>query len=306
MAKPLLIVIVGPTAVGKTAIAITLAKRLSSVILSADSRQFFKETSIGTAKPSEEQLLVVPHHFVNNLSIHDSYSVGDFERDVMDFLEEYFKTNPIAFLVGGSGLYIDAVIKGFDNVPQVPDELRQTIMKEVEESGLGFLCEELKQNDPAYYETVDLQNTQRVVRAIEVMRHTGQPFSSFWNQEKEQRPFDVLMIGITNDRDALYTQINLRVDQMMAEGLEKEARNLHVNKHLNALQTVGYKELFDHFNGLYDLPTAVELIKRNTRRFAKRQLTWFRRNTNIHWFQNTELDKLSSFLETEIGSRSST
>lgn len=305
MTKPVLITIVGPTAVGKTAIAIEVAKSLHSIILSGDSRQFYRETEIGTAKPDAEQLAAVPHHFVNNLSVRDFYSVGDFERDALRFLEEHFRSHSSAILVGGSGLYIDAVLKGLDEMPEVPESLRQEIMGQLREYGLAPLWKELEVADPVYFQSVDKHNSQRVVRAIEVIRHTGRPFSSFRIQKTTERPFDSIVIGITAEREKLYQQINTRVDGMVENGLIEEARRLLPFRSLYALQTVGYKELFAHFDGEYDLATAIELIKRNTRRFAKRQLTWFRRDTSTVWFQNDESEKILQFLGTQLQDKGS-
>lgn len=304
LSKPLLITIVGPTAVGKTAIAIEVAKKLDTMILSGDSRQFYSETNIGTAKPNDNQLAEVPHHFINNLSIHDFYSVGDFERDALVFLAEHFKKQKMAILVGGSGLYIDAVLKGLDDIPEVPESLRQEIMLQMQESGLESLWEELAESDPAYFQTVDKQNSQRVVRAIEVIRHTRKPFSSFHVKKRAERPFDALVIGITADREKLYRQINTRVDDMISSGLIDETKQLYPFRSNYALQTVGYKELFAHFDGEYDLGTAIELIKRNTRRYAKRQLTWFRRDLNTRWFNNDQLEDILAFVREELQKRS--
>lgn len=295
--------VVGPTAVGKTALSIELAAFFETVVLSADSRQFYREMEIGTAKPSREQLTAVPHYFVNNLSVSDFYSVGDFERDVLAFLKEYFKSHSIAFLVGGSGLYIDAVVKGLDEMPSVPEELRQQIMQDVEASGLEPLLQELESLDPAYFFSVDKSNTQRVVRAIEVIRHTGLPFSSFWGKGSGERPFDVIKIGISADREVLYDTINQRVEEMMAQGLLEEAQRLYSQKDLYALQTVGYQEFFDFLDGRHSLEDAVALVKRNTRRFAKRQLTWFRRDLGIVWFANTELQKIKDYLLKQVALR---
>jgi len=298
--KPVLIVLVGPTSVGKTAISIELAKHLDSVILSSDSRQFYKEMVIGTAKPSLKQLKEVEHYFVNNLSIHEYFSVGDFEQNVLNFLDVYFQKNHIAILVGGSGLYVDAVLNGLDDLPIVPEELRWTIMKEVEENGLSTLVAELQNFDPIYAQLVDLKNKQRIVRAVEVIRYTKKPFSSFMKKSSQKRPFEVIKIGITSERNSLYKSINFRVDEMMKQGLLEEARKLHEYKNLYALQTVGYKELFDHLEGKLTLHEAIELIKRNTRRYAKRQLTWFRKDAEITWFENTELENIKNHVSNKL------
>ena len=298
--KPILVVVVGPTAVGKTPISIELAKEFHCDILSADSRQFYREMSIGTAKPSEDQLQMAKHHFVNNLSIHDSYSVGDFEQDVLNFLDVYFQKKPLALLVGGSGLYIDAVLKGFDDIPHVPETLRWQIMEEVKDNGLPSLVKELQEKDSVYFDLVDKENTQRVVRALEVIRHTHKPFSSFLKKTKHKRNFEVVKIGLNTERSILYQTIDHRVDIMIQEGLLNEAKILYPHRKEYALQTVGYKELFDHVEGKHSLEEAIELIKRNTRRFAKRQLTWFRRDAEIQWFENNELEKIKAFLAARL------
>ncbi len=300
MTKPILVVIVGPTAVGKTSISIELAKKFNSIILSADSRQFYKEINIGTAKPDQKQLSEVPHYFVDNLSIHDFYSVGAFEQDVLAFLAKHFEQNRVAFLVGGSGLYIDAVLNGLDDLPQVPEELRWQIMQEIDSQGLSILLEELKAKDPVYFNAVDRSNTQRVARAIEVMRYTGLPFSSFLKKSTRTLPFEIVKIGITAERASLYENINKRVDEMMTQGQLEEARQMHEFKELYALQTVGYKELFDYFEGKCSLDEAIELVKRNTRRFAKRQLTWFRRDTSTVWFQNNQTEAIAQLLSEKL------
>jgi tRNA dimethylallyltransferase len=303
LTRPLLVTILGPTAVGKTDLAIEAAKLLRCNILSADSRQFYREMNVGTAKPSPQQLEEVPHSFVNNLSVHDVYSVGDFERDVLQYLNTYFAECPVLLMVGGSGLYIDAVLKGLDEMPQVPEELRHTIMQEVESGGLENLLHELKEKDADYYHKVDLNNTQRVVRAIEVIRHTGQPFSSFWKKEKTERFFDVLKIGMVDERAVLYKRINDRVDVMLQNGLLEEARFLYPLQHLYALQTVGYQEFFDFFEGKGTQEQAVELVKRNTRRYAKRQLTWFRKDLETRWFGNHQRAELLEYVKSECEKR---
>jgi tRNA dimethylallyltransferase len=301
--KPLLITIVGPTAVGKTSIAIEIAKQLETIILSVDSRQFFKETTVGTAKPSAEQMTLVPHYFIDNLSIHDFYSVGDFEREALSFLETHFLTQPFAIAVGGSGLYVNALLYGMDELPQVPESLRNEITQEIERTGLASLIEELKKADPVYFDMVDKNNPQRIVRAIEVFRHTGIPISSFWKKNSKERFFDSLVIGIKSEREALYQTINERVDHMISEGLLEEAQKLYPHRELYALQTVGYKEVFAHLDGDYDRVQTIELIKRNTRRYAKRQLTWFRRDASIHWFYNHDIHGIQAFIQGELHAR---
>ena len=282
--KPLLICVVGPTAIGKTSLAIEIAKHFSSEIISADSRQFYKEMTIGTAVPSADELRIAPHHFIQNLSIFEEYSVGDFERDALSLLDTLFKKNKIVVMVGGSGLYVDAVVKGLNKFPEVATEIRDTLNLEFEATGIESLQKELKEKDPKYFEKVDTQNHHRLIRALEICRETGLPYSSFLNAEKEPRNFNTIYIGLTAEREIIYNRINLRVDMMMEEGLENEAKELFQHKDLNALQTVGYRELFNYFEEKLSKEQAIEEIKKNTRRFAKRQGTWFRKNEGIKWF----------------------
>jgi len=282
--KPLLICVIGPTAIGKTALAIKIAKHFSTEIISADSRQFYKEMTIGTAVPNKEELAEIPHHFIQNRSIIEDYSVGDFERDALELLNSLFETKDVIVLVGGSGLYIDAVIKGLDKFPEVPINIIEDLKSEFESQGIEPLQKELLAKDPFYYNKVDLENHHRIIRALGVCRVQELPYSSFLNAKKEPRSFKTITIGLTADREIIYNRINQRVDIMMEEGLENEAKNLHSHKNLNALKTVGYRELFNYFEGEYSKEVAVEEIKKNTRRFAKRQGTWFRKNKDIHWF----------------------
>lgn len=279
-----LIVIVGPTAIGKTALSIKIAQHFGCEIISCDSRQFFKEMTIGTAVPSEEELAAVPHHFIHNKSIFENYTVGDFEKEAIAKLDELFKTNDFAVLVGGSGLYVDAVLKGFDDFPEVDPAIRNQISENYSTHGIAYLQEQLKQQDPEYFSVVAKENPQRLMRALEVCLSTGKPYSSFLNQKKNTRNFTPILIGLEADRKIIYDRINQRVDLMMAAGLLAEAQNLHPHKDLNALQTVGYRELFAFFDGDFTLDFAIEEIKKNTRRFAKRQLTWFKRSENTQWF----------------------
>ena len=282
--KPLLVCIVGPTAIGKTALAIEIAKEFQTEIISADSRQFYKEMTIGTAVPSSEELAAVTHHFIQNRSIWEDYSVGDFEKDALNLLQKLFKKHAIVVMVGGSGLYLDSVVKGLDDFPKVPSEIRERLNEEFELKGIETLQKELKEVDPGYYKKVDLSNHHRLIRALEICRATGRPYSSFLNQTSERRNFDTLIIGLTADREIIYGRINNRVDIMIDQGLEDEARELFQHKELNALQTVGYRELFAYFDGEISRDEAISEIKKNTRRFAKRQGTWFRKNKEIHWF----------------------
>ncbi|MBR9757084.1 MAG: tRNA (adenosine(37)-N6)-dimethylallyltransferase MiaA [Algicola sp.] len=279
-----LIAVVGPTAIGKTALSIKLAKHFNTEILSADSRQFFKEMHIGTAAPTPEELLEAKHHFIHHKSVEDAYSVGAFENDALALLDELFKTKDIAILVGGSGLYVDAVVNGLDDFPKVEASIRETLNKTLQTQGLETLQEQLKTVDLNAYNTIALNNPHRVIRALEISLGTGKPYSSYLNQKKEQRQFKTIYVGLTAARDTIYERINKRVDIMMKEGLLDEAKALYSKKHLNALNTVGYKELFNYFEGDWSLDFAIAEIKKNSRRFAKRQLTWYRKNPDIHWF----------------------
>ena len=296
--KPILISIVGPTAIGKTALSIKIANFFSTEIISADSRQFYKEMSIGTAVPTSEELAAAPHHFIQNRSIFEDYSVGDFERDAIDTLDQLFQKKDIVVMVGGSGLYVDAVTKGLDHFPEIPSEIRKQLNNEFQNKGIEFLQKELKKIDPEYYQRVDLQNQHRLIRAIEVYRTTGLPYFSYLNKEKPARKFETIYIGLTADREIIYNRINQRVDIMMHEGLLEEAKQLLPNKDLNALQTVGYRELFRYFDGEINKEFAVEEIKKNTRRFAKRQGTWFRKNSDIQWFDfDDNFSEIISFIK---------
>ncbi|MBP7533359.1 MAG: tRNA (adenosine(37)-N6)-dimethylallyltransferase MiaA [Chitinophagales bacterium] len=285
-----LIVIAGPTAIGKTDLAITLARRLDTVILSSDSRQFYRQTSIGTAKPSGEELKAVPHYFINSLDITDNYSVGSFERDALQLLDTQFKQHGAVLMVGGSGLYIRAVCEGLDEFPAISEDIRMQINLKFKVEGITYLQETLRQLDPDYYAIVDTNNPHRMIRALEICMGTGQTFSSFWTRSATERPFKCIKIALNTDRAALYERINKRVDKMMELGLEAEARELYPQKELNALQTVGYQELFGYFDGIHTLTEAVELIKRNTRRYAKRQLTWLRKDPDFLWFEPTDVE----------------
>ncbi|TDD97995.1 tRNA (adenosine(37)-N6)-dimethylallyltransferase MiaA [Flavobacterium cellulosilyticum] len=279
-----LITIVGPTAIGKTALSIALAQQFKSEIISCDSRQFFKEMRIGTAVPSSEELAAAQHHFIQNKSIFENYTVGDFEKEAIEKLEELFLTNDYVVLVGGSGLYVDAVLKGFDEFPEIELSVREEVKQNYELLGLHYLQTELEQRDPKYFEVVAKENPQRLMRALEVCIGTGKPYSSFLNQKKNTRNFTPILIGLEAERSVIYDRINQRVDIMLNEGLLAEAKELLPHKNRNALQTVGYRELFSYFEGEISLEFAIEEIKKNTRRFAKRQLTWFKRNEETKWF----------------------
>jgi tRNA dimethylallyltransferase len=294
-----LITIIGPTAIGKTALSIALAKHFGCEIISCDSRQFFKEMKIGTAVPSEEELQAASHHFIQNKSIFENYSVGDFEREALEKLDELFQKNNIQIMVGGSGLYVDAVLRGFDDFPDITSSIREEIRKNFEEKGLEFLQQKLQQLDTVYFNKLStenpqtLQNPQRMMRFVEVCLGTGKPYSSFLNQKINTRNFIPIIIGLEANREMMYERINRRVDLMLQEGLLEEVKTLFTNKHLNALQTVGYRELFDYFDNKTSFEFAVEEIKKNTRRFAKRQLTWFKRTENVEWFDfENELEEI--------------
>ena len=292
-----LVVIAGPTGVGKTALAIKLAKHFNTKILSADSRQFYKEMSIGTAKPTAAELKEAEHFFIDSLSIHDNYSIGDFERDAIHKLDELFKEHQIVFLTGGSGLYINAVLYGVDEFENVSDETKEKVKKQYEEKGLSWLQEQIQNLDPDYYNTVDINNPQRLQRALEVCFETGKPYSSFLSQKKKQRDFEPIKILINTDREVLYERINKRVDAMIKDGLVEEAKSLITHKNLNALNTVGYKELFAHFAGEMDLPSAIDLIKQKTRNYAKRQLTWFNNQDTYETFGPDDSEKIKAYIE---------
>jgi tRNA dimethylallyltransferase len=285
--KKFLITVVGPTAIGKTAIAIQLAQYYNCEIISADSRQFFKEMTIGTAVPSAEELDAAPHHFIQNISIFEEYTVGDFEREAMAKLEELFAKNDYVVMVGGSGLYIDAVLKGFDDFPEIDPLVREEIKARYEIEGIEYLQTELQQLDPVHYEKVAKENPQRMMRALEVCIGSGRPYSSFLNIKKNSRPFTPIIIGLEAERELMYNRINQRVDIMVKQGLIEEATALYPHKALNALQTVGYRELFSYFGGEWELDFAIEEIRKNTRRFAKRQMTWFGRTEGTKWFDFT-------------------
>jgi len=293
MAK-FLITIVGPTAIGKTALSIALAQHFKCEILSCDSRQFFKEMTIGTAVPSLEELASAKHHFIQNKSIFDNYTVGDFEKEAIAKLDELFLSNDYVILVGGSGLYVDAILKGFDDFPEIDTEVRSAINSNYEKLGIEYLQDKLKELDTDYFQKLaienpqTLQNPQRIMRFVEVCIGAGKPYSSFINQKKNSRTFTPILIGLEAERAKIYERINQRVGIMMNEGLLAEAKVLFQNKELNALQKVGYRELFSFFDGEFTLDFAIEEIKKNTRRFSKRQLTWFKRNEATKWFDYLE------------------
>lgn len=301
--KPLLVSIIGPTAIGKTNLAIQIAKHYDTEIISADSRQIFKELSIGTAKPSEKELEEVKHHFINSHSIDSLYSAGAFGREAIRLMKELFQEKEVLIAVGGSTLYLKAIWEGFDDVPKVDEKIRASLNKELRENGLSDLLAELEEADPEYYTKVDKKNGQRVIRALEVVRGTGKPFSFFRKNTRKEFPYQNLKIGLQADRQILFDRINKRMDSMIQSGLFEEAKSLMNYKDHNALQTVGYSEIFGFLAGEYDKEEAIRLLKRNSRRYAKRQLTWFNKYEDIHWFdpvQKNEIIKLiDSYLSEE-------
>lgn len=300
--KKYLIVIVGPTAVGKTDLCIKLGKKFKTEIISSDSRQFFREMKLGTAKPSQAELNIVKHHLVDSHSIFDTYDVKAFEKDALAILEQIFSSKDIAIMTGGSGLYVDAICDGFDDIPDIDPAIRAGIIKAFEEKGLTYLQDRVSAIDPGYYEIVDRQNPQRLMRAVEVFEGTGKPFSSFRNKKKVERPFHIIKIGLVRDREELYYRIEQRMDMMIETGLFEEANELYPFKNLNALQTVGYSEIFGYLDGKYDKEEAVRLLKRNSRRYAKRQLTWFGKDENIRWFRPDQENEIIAYLADQIAS----
>ena len=301
-----LITIIGPTAIGKTSLSIILADYFKCAILSCDSRQFFKEMTIGTAVPSPSELAAATHHFIQNKSIFDNYTVGDFEKEAIAKLDELFLTNDYAILVGGSGLYVDAILKGFDEFPEIDSTIRTEITLNYEKLGIGYLQQKLEVLDPDYYKTLTvtnpqtLQNPQRMMRFVEVCMGSRKPYSSFLNQKQNSRNFIPILIGLEADRKVIYTRINQRIDVMLTEGLLAEAKTLFPNRDLNALQTVGYRELFRYFEREISLEFAIEEIKKNTRRFSKRQITWFKRNDNTKWFDfETPYETIIDFIKSK-------
>lgn len=296
-----LIVIAGPTASGKTSLGIQLAQKYGTVILSADSRQFYKEMSIGTAKPNTEELAAAKHLFIDNLSIQEEYTVGQYEKDAIDILNELFKTKDVVLLVGGSGLFIKAVLEGLDQFPEVPQPTRNKWTKLYEDKGIEELQTLLEKQDPEYFKEVDIQNPHRLIRALSVVDVSGKPFSSFRNKSGKKRDFMPISIKLNWDREALYNRINLRVDQMMEQGLLEEAKTLFPLKDLNALQTVGYQEFFDFFEGKISKEEAIELLKRNTRRYAKRQMTWLRKmENNSKFFHPSDYKDIENYIEEKM------
>ncbi len=301
MPKKYLISVVGATAIGKTELAIQLAEHFHTEILSCDSRQFYREMKIGTAVPSDAELRRAKHHFIQNRSIREDYNVGTFEKEAIELLSQKFKQLDVFVMVGGSGLYADAVVTGLDEFPEVDPQVRAGLIREAESQGLAPLQERLKELDPETYDRMDIQNRQRLIRALEICEGTGKPFSSYWKKSDKSRDFETLKIGLRADRAVVYHRINHRVDLMMEMGLLEEVRGLYEARELNALQTVGYKELFEYLEGKQSLDQAVVEIKKNTRRFAKRQETWFRKDEEINWFAfDAEVRDIIEFIESRI------
>ena len=289
-----LIVITGPTAVGKTALTLELAQYFAIPVMNADSRQIFRELKIGTAAPTDEQLRQVKHYFVGTKSIDDYYNASMFEQEVLQLLEE--SPSAIHILSGGSMMYIDAVCNGIDDIPTIRDDIREEMKRRYREEGLDALCEDLKRMDPEHYEVVDRQNYRRVIHALEICYQTGRTYTSFRKQKKKQRPFHIVKIGLNREREELYQRINSRVDNMMEQGLLKEAERFYNKRMTNALNTVGYKELFDYMDGRWSLEEAVERIKGNTRRYARKQLTWFKRDKDMRWFHPDEIQEILNYI----------
>jgi tRNA dimethylallyltransferase len=289
-----LVVITGPTAVGKTALTIELAQHYGIPIINADSRQIYRELKIGTAAPSDEQLQQAPHLFVGTKSIDDYYNASMYEQEVLSYIKE--SSSPIELLSGGSMMYIDAVCNGIDDIPTVREDIREEMKRRYKEEGLEALCEELKQLDPEHYAIVDRQNYRRVIHALEICHQTGKTYTSFRTQQKKERPFHIIKIGLNRDREELYQRINQRVDQMMADGLLDEVKGLVKKRHTNALNTVGYKELFDYLDGRWPLEEAVERIKGNTRRYARKQLTWYKRDEDMRWFHPDDIQDILNYI----------
>ena len=295
-----LVVLIGPTGVGKTALSLRLAEALNACIISADSRQLYADLKIGTAAPTAEELQRVPHHMVGTLKLTDYYSAAQYETEVMALLEKLFQERDNVLLTGGSMMYIDAVCKGIDDIPTVDAETRQLLLQKYESEGLEQLCSELRLLDPEYYKVVDLKNPKRVIHALEICYMTGRTYTSYRTQQTKQRPFRIIKIGLTRPREELYERINQRVLQMIADGLEAEARSVYPYRHLNSLNTVGYKEMFRYFDGEWTLPFAIEKIQQNSRIYSRKQMTWFKRDEEIRWFHPDEETAILQYLSQQL------
>ena len=295
--KNTLIVLIGPTGVGKTELSLSIAEHFKTCIVSADSRQLYADLKIGTAAPTPDQLARVPHHFVGTLRLTDYYSAAQYEAEVMVKLEELFQQNDVVVLTGGSMMYVDAICKGIDDIPTVDKETRELMIQRYEEEGLEKLCSELKLLDPEYYQIVDLKNPKRVIHALEICYMTGKTYTSFRTREIKKRPFRIIKIGLTREREELYNRINRRVDEMMEKGLLEEARSVAEYKHLNSLNTVGYKEIFKYIDGKWPLDFAIEKIKQNSRIYSRKQMTWFKRDTEISWFHPEKKEEITNHIK---------
>lgn len=298
--KPTLIVLIGPTGIGKTDLSLNIAEHYNTEIISADSRQLYADLKIGTAAPTPEQLARVKHHFVGTLQLTDYYSAAQYEAEVMKKLDELFKRHNVIVLTGGSMMYVDAVCKGIDDIPTVDEETRKTLMQHYENVGLERLCAELKILDPEYYDIVDKKNPRRVIHALEICYMTGQTYTSFRTSQTKERPFNIIKVGLRREREELYARINKRVDIMMEDGLLEEAKSVYQYKDLNSLNTVGYKEMFKYLDGEWELPFAIEKIKQNSRIYSRKQVTWFKRDTDITWFHPDDTDNIMSFIEERL------
>jgi tRNA dimethylallyltransferase len=298
-----LIVLTGATGIGKTKIGIQIAQHFNTEIVSADSRQIYREMNIGTAVPAIEDLKAVKHHFIQTHSVNEVYNASRYENEALDVIDSVLKTNNIVLLVGGSMLYINAVCQGIDLMPDADPEIREMLKDKLENEGLESLRFQLKKLDPDYYNSVDLKNPNRIIHALEISIMTGKPYSSFRSNQNKTRPFSIIKIGLNCDRKNLHNRINSRVDQMIEAGLENEARNLYHLKHLNALNTVGYRELFAFFDGKTTREEAIELIKRNSRRYARKQITWFRNDDEMNWFEPEQLKEITTFIENQISEK---
>ena len=300
MNTPTLIVLIGPTGVGKTELSLSLAEHYHSPIISADSRQLYADLKIGTAAPTKKQLRRVPHYFVGTLKLTDYYSAAQYESEAIKLMEQLFQKHDVIVLTGGSMMYIDAVCKGIDDIPTVDRDTREMMMEKYRTQGLEELCKELRLLDPAYYRIVDLKNPKRVIHALEICYMTGKTYTSFRTNTQKQRPFNIIKIGLTRPREELYERINRRVDQMMTDGLLEEAEKVYPYRELNSLNTVGYKELFNYLDGTWELPFAIEKIKQNSRIYSRKQLTWFKRDTEIAWFHPSQEDEIRKHIDTQM------
>ncbi len=301
-----LIILLGPTGVGKTELSLSLAERFNSEIISCDSRQIYREMKIGTAAPSEDQMKRVKHHFIGCIDISSYYSCGRFENDALAVCNELFLHSDVALMTGGSMLYIDAICKGIDDLPEVDQQLRDQLWKRYAEEGIEQLSQELKVLDPDYYDKIDKKNYKRIIHALEICLSTGQTYTALRKETAKARPFNILKIGLTRPREELYDRINQRVDQMMKDGLLDEAKRLYPQRELNALNTVGYKELFNYFDGNWTLDYAISMIKQDSRRYAKKQMTWFRRDPAIMWFYPSQKDEIEDYIDSQLGQTANT